>query len=259
MEPNLTIKTPAEWKNYGNKQFVLKQYTEAIQAYTNGLNLCNSQDQDMLANRAAAYINLERYALALNDASAVLSSDQSHEKAIYRKVKSLLGLSRCEEAVSFLRDEIFKSNQRPNKELLDLFAKAESMLDQQMSQVYDVSEYFGETEVRIDNWAEYRGPVEIVHIPGKGRGLLATEDMVQGQLVMAQRAFNILFLDVDKEERFEDSILEHVEVKSNHDFSGRLLVQRVYNKLKAAPEFGDEFYQLYAGKILTNCFHRILR
>jgi len=247
-EDNLSLKTPAEWKNYGNKQFVLKQYTEAIRAYTKGLSMCNFQDLDMLANRAAAYINLERYTLALEDASAVLNADASHSKAVYRKAKALLGLSRCKEAVNFLRGELVKLGKKTNKELADLLLKAESMLNQQLTLDYDVSEHFGNPWVHIDNWAEYRGPVEIKEIPGKGRGLVATEDMVEGQLIMAQKSFAIVFLDEEgRNEVFEDSVLEHKLVKPNHDFSGRLLVQKVYNKLKEAPEFGNDFYQLFAG------------
>lgn len=243
--------TLAEWKNFGNKQFVLKRYNDAIKAYTAGLSLCNYEDPDLLANRAAAYLNLERFTLALKDVDAVLKAEPSHIKAIHRKARALSGLAKYEEAISFLKKAIHK-NKKADKDLLQLLQKAESMFEQQKTGEYNTDAYLYSPFAKIEDWAEFFGPVEIKPIPGKGRGLVATDNLREGQLVMACKAYAVVFLDPDKKKEddpVDDNVMHHEDVAYCHDFSGRWLVQKLYEKIKNAPETGSLLYQLFAGII----------
>jgi tetratricopeptide (TPR) repeat protein len=249
MEPEL--RTTTEWKNFGNKQFVLKRYRAAIKAYSTGLSLCDREDLDLLVNRAAAYINLEYFGKALEDVNLVLDSKPNHQKAIFRKAKALLGLSKCEDAVKLLEKEI-SNCKKPSKEFQDLLERAQTMRQQQVTGEYDVTEHFYQHFSKIDNWAEYYGPVEVQTIKGKGRGLIATQNMKEGQLVFNARAFAIEFHDPnksesDEEDLFEESIVKHPEVTCHHDAGACRLVQKVYDKIREMPQLGKDLYQLYAG------------
>lgn len=247
-EPHL--KTLSDWKNFGNKQFVLKNYHEALKAYTIGLALCSNEDPDLLSNRAATYLNLEHYCKALEDAETVLKAHPNHAKAIYRKAKALLGLSKCEDAIIFLKSELEKYK-KPNKDVQELLQKAELMRDQQITKEYDVPEHFYRYFCKIENWAEYYGPAEVRSIQGKGRGLIATSDIEEGDLIFCARAFAIEFHDPNKQVLDlydpQDSILNHPAVVETHDKDGCLLIQRIYERIIQDPELGKAVYQLFAG------------
>lgn len=81
-EPNVEI-TEAEkveakqlmldLKTVGNDHFTKGEYEEALQKYTEAMNLCKKfqleKDATILLNRAATYLALKRYVPALNDAN----------------------------------------------------------------------------------------------------------------------------------------------------------------------------------------------
>jgi len=240
------LRTTTDWKNFGNKQFVLKRYSSALKCYTQALKLCNNEDVDLLTNRAAAYLNLEHFQQALNDTNLVLKSQPNHAKAIFRKAKALCGLSKPDEAITLLRSN--KSATNNSKEIKELLEKAQQMKEQQVTQEYDVTEHFYHYFLKIDNWAEYYGPVKVETIPGKGRGLVATDDIKEGQLIFCCRAFAIEFHDPDKtDEEAEDFIGNDPDITDTHDKGGCMLVQRIYDKIKQVPQYGKEIYKLYAG------------
>ena len=60
-------------KTAGNDHFTKGEYEEALQKYTEAINLCKKfrleKDATILLNRAATYLALKRYVPALNDAN----------------------------------------------------------------------------------------------------------------------------------------------------------------------------------------------
>jgi hypothetical protein len=132
------------------------------------------------------------------------------------------------------------------KELKHLLLTIENELKEDPSRMYEASRKFPPGGTYL-NYAEYKGPVRITAINGKGRGLLATKAVPHGTFVIASRAFDIVALDITKSVGAFD-----VNVQSRGCSSpaqGRLITS-IANRLVARPELKKELYQLFAGKNL---------
>ncbi|POG59668.1 hypothetical protein GLOIN_2v1467162, partial [Rhizophagus irregularis DAOM 181602=DAOM 197198] len=66
-----------EFRRHGNDYFASKNYTAAIDEYSNGIKL-KPQNVTLFANRAEAYLQLFQFHNARNDAEVVLKYDPSH-------------------------------------------------------------------------------------------------------------------------------------------------------------------------------------
>lgn len=75
-------------KAAGNEHFKKENYHEAVKCYTNALSQ-SPQDHEckavFLKNRAACYLKLKQYSLALNDCTQALNVVPNDEKALYRR------------------------------------------------------------------------------------------------------------------------------------------------------------------------------
>ncbi|OXA64385.1 uncharacterized protein LOC110849016 [Folsomia candida] len=218
-------------KSVGNTAFAQRNYGKAIRTYTQGLTLLPS-NIDLLSNRAAAYLNYGLYSLALHDAETVLSTDPTHEKCLYRKVKALWGLSRYHKAHQFT--EKFK--------IPSLADKAAITLSQSLGHI-KASTLMSLPHQARHEIADYRGPIEIVPIPGKGRGIVATENIPVGSLIICSKAFCIVF-DQDVQD-FKNFHLRDKSVELEHtDALGGL----IYDKLQLDPSLKSELLKLYTGQ-----------
>ncbi|KZT36872.1 protein prenylyltransferase [Sistotremastrum suecicum HHB10207 ss-3] len=86
-------KDPEECKEEGNKCFKAKQYPQAIEYYTQAIELLPSEP-NYWNNRAAAYISLKRFSSALSDSLQAASLQKSSPQA-----KTLIRLARCQLAL----------------------------------------------------------------------------------------------------------------------------------------------------------------
>ena len=78
----------AELKDVGNRHMKAGAHREAIEAYTQSLQLQPSM-LAALNNRAMAYLSLKDYAAVVRDTSSVLAQEPNNEKALYRRAASL--------------------------------------------------------------------------------------------------------------------------------------------------------------------------
>jgi len=194
-ESPMTPLTAADWKNIGNKHFVVKHYKKAIIAYTTALKLAPN-DADILSNRAAAYLNIRLFELSVGDCDTVLNDDQFYSKAIYRKVKALQGQAKYADAKEFLSTKLkSRGIKEKKKELKLLLRQIELQLKQQLTGDYDMLYLLTSKPTEMHEFADYTGPVKITNVDGKGRGLTATEDIKAGQIVIASKALGIIFPD----------------------------------------------------------------
>jgi len=88
-----------ELKSKGNEYFKAKQYTEAVEQYSQAL-LLNLNFFDCYSNRAACFINLQQYDKALQDGEKCISIDRNVVKGYWRKGDALQGLRRYDDAIS---------------------------------------------------------------------------------------------------------------------------------------------------------------
>ncbi|WVF67084.1 hypothetical protein IAT40_001829 [Kwoniella sp. CBS 6097] len=96
-------------KNHGNELHSQKSYSEAIKAYTSGLD-AHPSDQSLrislLNNRAACHLQLKNYRSVLQDTGGIialytaenLTTDKALVKAMFRAAQSLVALDRWQEA-----------------------------------------------------------------------------------------------------------------------------------------------------------------
>jgi len=88
-----------ELKSQGNEFFKAKQYSEAVEQYSQAI-LLNSKFFDCYSNRAASFINLKQYDKALEDGEKCISFDNKSVKGYWRKGDALQGLRRYDEAIN---------------------------------------------------------------------------------------------------------------------------------------------------------------
>ncbi|CAB4435279.1 unnamed protein product [Rhizophagus irregularis] len=217
-EKEIKGKSAYEFRCRGNYYFALKNYTAAIDEYSNGIKL-EPQNVTLYANRAEAYLRLLQFCDALNDAEIVLTYEPSHLKAAYRKGKALCGLKRYQEAIFtfqnlYLRLKVSTSTEGNIKQRTDQSLKHAVILasENKIGQ-YDYTSIIHEicesVKIRKDSkdneeWVYEVGPrldhadflfedIEIRSVEGKGRGWIAKRDIPENTLLMVSKAFIIVY------------------------------------------------------------------
>lgn len=90
-EPDAEEKAVA-LKDDGNKQLQLGHFLEAIKFYSQALEF-RPKNAIILSNRALAYIKIENYGLALQDADKAIKNDPSYAKGYYRRASANFALN----------------------------------------------------------------------------------------------------------------------------------------------------------------------
>lgn len=100
----------AEWmdlKKKGNQHYKSEKFDDSIDAYTEALSLeselCANDRSILLKNRAAAYLKINNFKLALADCDAALQLSPGDVKALYRRSQALEGEGRLAEALQSLK------------------------------------------------------------------------------------------------------------------------------------------------------------
>ncbi|KAK9383449.1 uncharacterized protein V2V93DRAFT_383337 [Kockiozyma suomiensis] len=87
-------------KDQGNGFFREKKYVEAITSYTSAITTLKPETNAVFySNRAACYIALEKYDLAIEDCLAALAKDSSHVKSLERCAHCYSKVGRLKEAI----------------------------------------------------------------------------------------------------------------------------------------------------------------
>eukprot|EP00565_Helicotheca_tamesis_P001480 CAMPEP_0185735170 /NCGR_PEP_ID=MMETSP1171-20130828/24497_1 /TAXON_ID=374046 /ORGANISM="Helicotheca tamensis, Strain CCMP826" /LENGTH=581 /DNA_ID=CAMNT_0028405371 /DNA_START=56 /DNA_END=1801 /DNA_ORIENTATION=+ len=84
-------------KDLGNAQLSEGHFLQAISLYTSSLEY-NSKSAIVLSNRALAYIKVENYGLAIQDATAAIKADPNYAKGYYRRGTAHFALSKAKAA-----------------------------------------------------------------------------------------------------------------------------------------------------------------
>jgi len=242
----------------GNKAVMESRFLDAVQWYSLGLEYSHGH-VDMLINRAAAYYNLTCYHKALQDAQSVLSIYPFSVKGIYRKVRSLLALKRYEEAADFLDAMMLKNPElERDPELTHLSDLCETILEEKGRSEINVLHYIREAEKgrMILDAPECIGPVKVNKVPGKGRGLVTTEAVKPGTLLLCSKAFAIHHHNKANQEDAKAAnprklfrrASSHSGMSIDPDKIDREeITSLIAHKIKNEPETGKSFYELWAG------------
>lgn len=220
-----------ELKQKGNNQFARKDYASAINSYTGALEL-DPNNAVLLSNRAQAHLNLDQFRQALADAENAVKIDGTNSKALFRQAKALYGLRLYEEA-----SNVLKKLDMASTDTEKLNQRIQQRLEEQQHGRYDMNVMLQEARTKkppILDHADYIGPVRITKIAGKGRGLVATEDILEGTLLVCAKAFAIAFPSEFPANARQSQPHFHV-------------VKRIEERLQSEPWTATEFNNLSAG------------
>ncbi|RUS23993.1 hypothetical protein BC938DRAFT_474294 [Jimgerdemannia flammicorona] len=236
--------TPDQLRFKGNEKVKHKEYASAIAIYTQALAL-EPNNAIVLSNRAQAHLELQQFRQALKDADLALTIEAGNIKTRFRQAKALYGMKRYQEAGGVLRD-LLQAN-ATNTGIQDTFRRTlERIVEQQFGR-YKVLDVFQEARLthppRLDH-ADYVGPVHVVQVAGKGRGIVATQDVRPGTLLMCSKAYAIVF----KEELAKVHI-RHIDDLPMHKnyLSKTYLITKIAHRVQQEPWTTRELYDLYAG------------
>lgn len=114
------------FKNQGNNCFKFKQYKNAVEYYTQGLEVECKVDAINVAlyvNRAACNLELKNYRRCIEDCKKALLIDEDNVKACYRAGRAFLAVERYDEAKQVLQYGLTKDPE--NKAIQETLRKVE--------------------------------------------------------------------------------------------------------------------------------------
>jgi len=186
--PTLPL-TVSSWKDVGNKHFKDSRWLAAPIAYTKGLTM-DPTAVLLWANRAAAYLKLQYYATALFDAIKVLEfvdiPNDVRRKALFRAGQAQYGLGKFEAALAYF-EECYGCNSNDSDAEAWIF-RAKARLSEERFGQYDWLRIFIDSQrsVTAMDVADYVGPIEVINLPSRGRGVVATRNIKVGELLVCR-------------------------------------------------------------------------
>ncbi|KAG8944881.1 hypothetical protein FRC04_001414 [Tulasnella sp. 424] len=243
--------TEEGWKALGNKYFQSGWFTSAALAYSTGLARTPSS-QVLRLNRAMTYLKLGHGGAALSDCNYALGQNglpaSLRVKALYRKAQALYGLGQWGEAeLAFkITSSEFPSERVPCTTWAE---KCRKRRQQTETGNYDWLEMYTTSlskTKRLDV-ADYKGDIEVVAFPtrGGGRGVIATKDVVAGQLLLVSKAFVSAFPDdCDPPEIL---FIQNLITMRGQRGCGASLGTKVAERIAGDPGCARLVYDLYAG------------
>lgn len=122
------------FKNQGNDCFKTKQYKDAVEFYTKGLDMdcgVNEINVALYINRAACNLELKNYRRCIEDCKKALIIDENNVKACYRAGKAFFLVERYDEASQILQYGLTKDPEnKPIKETLTALTKKVSLIEE---------------------------------------------------------------------------------------------------------------------------------
>eukprot|EP01119_Soliformovum_irregulare_P023616 TRINITY_DN8285_c0_g1_i1.p1 TRINITY_DN8285_c0_g1~~TRINITY_DN8285_c0_g1_i1.p1 ORF type:complete len:826 (-),score=159.25 TRINITY_DN8285_c0_g1_i1:24-2501(-) len=246
-------------KESGNKNFVSKNYLAADRDYSSAINRFGPSKQTLLhlLNRSEVMLRLERFNAAARDARSVIElldpsiSDLGEQekswitKALLRHAKALYALKRWNDA----HDEFAKLESFLPSESKEGMARCQSRIRETMGH-YDIVEMYqksiASSSPKLDA-ADFVGRVEVKEMPerGGGRGVIATADIRPGDLIMACKAFSIVY----KTDLPEGNHIMSLNLKTKlMDTDTQYVLRKdVAYRLFDRPEDTPKIFNLYAG------------
>lgn len=180
-------------KKVGNMYYKSKRYFEAIEAYKLAIAE-DPLDHILYSNLSAAYLALEKFDEALENARKAISLDRNHLKSLFRMVKALVGLQRVEAGLDLLHET--EKDWNGNKEMDDLLKRIHRIQRAKKGH-FDLSELWTEAQrmtlpkLQLE---DYIGPIKIGKIDDrKGYGLIAVTEIQAGTLLFTSKAVEIVY------------------------------------------------------------------
>ncbi|KAI0375881.1 hypothetical protein BV20DRAFT_933313 [Pilatotrama ljubarskyi] len=242
-------RTAEAWQQRGNDYFKASQWFLAAFAYSYALALDHNAIVLRL-NRAEAYVRLGYYSGAAHDAQDVLNkvavSDAFTDKALFRLAKARYGRHEFRAAEEdFLR---WQGNHANDASAESWLARCRARLRESEAGTYDWTILFrsAKRKIRVDA-ANFFGSVEVRPIDnrGGGRGMVATQDLKTGDLLLVAKPFVSVYASDLPTNQFVVTL--DLLSKSSMERTDSLLLACLVEKIYGNPDSHDEVFHLYAG------------
>ena len=194
-------RTAAQYKDQGNRLFAQRKWLRALEDYSLGLDLegdgGGKLSSVLRANKAVTELKLHRPGAALQNCEAALvdpslddpSSAGLKQKVLFRAATAEYQLQHFESASSHLSQilDLYPDD----LDAMDLYRRTQVRLVEASRGEYDWPYLFEASRTaQVLDVADYTGSmIAPAEIPGHGRGLVATRDIIPGELLLVARPF----------------------------------------------------------------------
>jgi len=272
---SLDEKKADEIKIEGNKYFENNNYEQALESYSNAIALFN-RNPIFYSNRSFTYYHLGLYYQGLKDAEKAISLDieinkksekgntnkinnpikesffgkpntNINPKFIFRKIVNLIGLEEYDKAAKLLEENINTlATDSQHKKILDDFKLLLVNVNKSKNQSIGKLDYIPfikcyKEQKKLPDMATFIGNVEILPSKIHGRGLFASKDLKQGEIIIVSKALvftrdqstgnNDFFLKLELSQKLKEKLKK---LSNSCNYTSNKLVYLDYNKnLKA--------------------------
>jgi tetratricopeptide (TPR) repeat protein len=227
----------------GDHHAAIAKYTTSLEspALTKGSELW----RNLRHNRALTRLRVFQFDGTIRDCDEIILSFPKDPKALFLKGRALYHLRRYEEAhASF---QCFLDVDGDSDEGKQHLLLASKRMDESVSGNFNFKEMRGMTEIqeypRLD-YGNYVGPVKVrqCNSTNKGRGVFATRDIDQGELIICEKAFAIAY-------EGEIGRCATVNTVKNKLYLGpdSYLPPKIVQLLFDNPSMADQYLNLYSG------------
>lgn len=230
----------------GNFQFQKNNFNLSASLYTQAVLKSNKTNIRALLNRSQAYIKLERFQLAYEDAKIVTQIDSGNEKGFFRMGRALYLMRKYDQAKKSL-ETCLKLN-KENKEAKIELEKSIQRINESITGNYDFEkmlEKYLKKECLNFDIAEFKSPkINVVDIPNKYKGVKANEDIKKGELLVVSKALTTSF----KNNGLKEFLIKVNFITNNCDLNdGCENFSHIVYKMVSDPEIAKQVYSMYAG------------
>lgn len=195
------------YREQGNKKFQKKDYMAATVLYSKGISHSRSNTEDIslcYANRSAALFHLGQYEMCLKDiirAQMHGYPERLQPKVMMRKAECLVTLGRLQEANQIISDletnftarTTLAATQFENLKRNLCHLKMKVQEKENLTETFPITltETFKEMDLKEENRqiSNASSSVSLCKDPLKGRYLIATKDILPGELLVKENAF----------------------------------------------------------------------
>lgn len=237
-------------KEEGNCLFRQGKFHAASEEYSKGIRSrelvrCSDLWAVLYCNRAITHLRISQYEGALNDCQEVLRSNPQHHKALYLKARALYCLRKFDE--SRLLCENFLDLESASSEGKSLLEDTLKRLHESITGNFDFSDMknkAGSQKCPRLDYGDYIGPVDVRACcqSSKGRGMFATRDIVQGELLLCEKALQVCYVDEVPMQTTINTVKKKAYMGSDSCLPSRV-VQLLYDN----PSIAGPFFDLYSG------------
>jgi tetratricopeptide (TPR) repeat protein len=230
-------------KAKGNDMFKHERYHQALKLYLNALNV--EQTATMHLNISSTLRKLERYQEAYEHAHKAFCLEKS-DKASYQMGLSAYKLRDWNTALGHF--EKVKDSDSVKDELRDCRQRIEEATTGKYDWYHIYDKLARKESTRFDV-ADFMGPVKVVDMVDKGKGMVTTRDVEPGDILLVSKAFSLSY----ESEHGNMTLLRYntANQKKIKNTLAAITISAIIN-LKNNPKIGKDLYSLYSGSADRN-------